>query len=96
MTFIEATGVYNNIITMLDNDRAALRVYLMRVELENSQLTGGNTRETERLLKALRVLIDEYKKTYNDEIRRMAISILGILLGTSQNKSAFNQLCKLI
>lgn len=96
MPFIEATGVYNNIITMLDNDRAALRAYLMRVELENSQLTGGNTRETERLVKALRVLIDEDKKTPSDEIRRMALSILAILLGTSQNTSAFFQLCKLI
>lgn len=79
MTIIEATVVYNNIVTMLNNNRDALTSYLMRLWFENTPMNEGAKTETDKLHKALGVVIEEYEKTHDVELLRMGVTFSGIL-----------------
>jgi hypothetical protein len=62
MTIIEATVVYNNIVTMINNDRDALTSYLMRLWFENTPMNDGPKTETDKLHKALGIVIEECER----------------------------------
>jgi hypothetical protein len=79
MTIIEATVVYNNIVTMINNDRDALTSYLMRLWFENTPMNEGPKTETDKLHQALGVVIEEYEMTHDVELLRMGATFSGIL-----------------
>ena len=78
-TIEEATALYNNITTMLTNDRDALQSYLIRLWFENTPMNDGAKTETDKLHKALGIVIEECEKTHNVELLRMGATFGGIL-----------------
>lgn len=80
MTTIEdATKLYNDIQTMINDDRDAMKSYLMRLWFENTPMNDGPKTETDKLHKALGIVIEECEKTHDIELLRMGATFGGIL-----------------
>lgn len=79
MEVIEAIELYKNINDMMNNDAKGLVSYFLRIAFENSPQNDGNKEETMKLAEAMMVAANEYEKTKEESLLRIAVTFQKIL-----------------